>query len=547
MAHRQFRLPDLGEGLTEADIVRWLVDAGDPVAVNQPLVEVETAKAVVEIPSPYAGVVVERHCAAGQTLAVGAPLVTIDAVLDTPDGAPADSTPGAAAASPPAPTARRPDEDTAGARQAAAQGEALFPAGTADADRLGGAESSPGAAGAGERTPVLVGYGPRTAERGRRRRRPRPAPPPGPQAPSGPSLSPPAPGPVPPAVQGLSGRGTGRVLAKPPVRKLARDLGVDLATIVGTGPGGSISREDVESAVRTAAPQQAAAGVTAMPGYGPTAPTAPPSPTVPGAPGAAPGAAPGQPSYRQVGAIPDGARFDAAGRVWRIPVTGLRRSMAGAMVSSFYSAPHVTEFLTVDVTETMAARDRIAALPEFAGIRVTPLLLVAKALLIAVRRHPMINSTWVDGGDQAEIVVHEQVNLGIAVAGPRGLVVPNIPDAGRRDLVGLARGLQELTAAAREDRLTPADLRGSTITITNVGVLGVDIGTPILNPGEAAILALGAIRPAPWVHEGQLAVRTVAQLALSFDHRIVDGELGAAVLADVGAILTDPTRALAWS
>ncbi|MCL9796459.1 2-oxo acid dehydrogenase subunit E2, partial [Frankia sp. AgKG'84/4] len=262
------------------------------------------------------------------------------------------------------------------------------------------------------------------------------------------------------------------------------------------------------------------------------------------APGTAPGA--GAPL---VGAIPADATFAADTGGWRVPVVGVRRMMAQAMVASVAAAPQVTEFLSADMTATMDGRKRIMELPDFAGLRVTPLLFAARALLVAVRRHPMINSRWVENGDggRPEIEVPGRVNLGIAVAGPRGLVVPHIPDADRLDLVGLARALAALTADARADRLDPARLRGATITITNVGALGVDIGTPILNPPEAAILALGSVRPAPWVHEGQVTARTVAELALSFDHRIVDGQLGAAVLADIGAMLTDPTIALAWS
>jgi pyruvate dehydrogenase E2 component (dihydrolipoamide acetyltransferase) len=262
----------------------------------------------------------------------------------------------------------------------------------------------------------------------------------------------------------------------------------------------------------------------------------------PGAP--APG---GQPA-RPIGAIPAAATFDEASRTWRIRVSGVRRATARAMVSSAFTAPHVTEFVSVDLTETLAVRDRIAALPEFAGLRVTPLLFVARALLAAVRRHPMINATWVESGvGDPEIVVSDTVNLGIAVASPRGLLVPNIPGADRLDLTGLATALLDLTTRTRAGAARPADLSGGTITITNIGVYGVDIGTPILNPGEAAILAVGAIRPAPWVHEGQLAVRTVGQLALSFDHRLVDGELGSAVLADVAAMLTDPAVLLAFA
>ncbi|WP_261558950.1 dihydrolipoamide acetyltransferase family protein [Frankia tisae] len=486
MSQRQFRLPDLGEGLTDADVVRWLVQVGDSVTVNQPLVEVETAKAVVEIPSPFAGVLVEIHGEAGSTMAVGAPLLTIR----TADaGQPADE-PAAATLAPPAAT---PGSD----------------GGTAGGGRLPVSRD----AGAGERVPVLVGYGPRQGQQ--RRRSPRRPAAPVPAHGSGP------------------GRPGGAVLAKPPVRKLARDLGVDLAEIAGTGPDGTISRDDVQAAVRT----------TARPVPAPVPAAQPTAPSAIVALDAAP------PAPRRIGAVPADAAFSTTTGAWRVPVTGLRRSMAQAMVASVTAAPHVTEFLSVDVTATMAMRERVAALPEFAGIKVTPLLFVAKALLVAVHRHPMINSRWIEdaGAGRAEIQVPDLVNLGIAVAGPRGLVVPNIPDAGRLDLVGLARALAGLTGSARADRLDPANLRGGTITITNVGVLGVDVGTPILNPPEAAILALGSIRPMPWVHDGQLTVRTVVQLALSFDHRIVDGELGAAVLADVGAMLTDPALALAWS
>jgi len=487
VTQREFRLPDLGEGLTDADIVRWLVAVGDAITVNQPLVEVETAKAVVEIPSPFAGVLVGRHAEEGTTLAVGSPLLTIrtaDADADAPtDSAPRDSAP----------------------RDSAPQDSA---------------PGNGGDRGGDERTPVLVGYGPRAHQQRRRSPRRQPA----------------APRP------GGAGEAAAAVLAKPPVRKLARDLGVDLAAVVGTGPDGTISRSDVEAAVRTPARPTPTVTPTPRPG---TPPAPAPVPTHV-TPSAAPNTGGG---VGQVGRIPADADYAAATGVWRVPVVGVRRTMAQAMVASVTAAPHVTEFLSVDASATMAARERIATLPEFAGIKVTPLLFVARALLVAVRRHPMINSRWVDdgGAGRPEIHVAERVNLGIAVAGPRGLVVPHIPDADRLDLVGLARELAALTQDARADRLEPARLRGATISVTNVGALGVDIGTPILNPPEAAILALGSMRLAPWVHEGQVTARTVAQLALSFDHRIVDGQLGAAVLADIGAMLTEPTVALAWS
>jgi pyruvate dehydrogenase E2 component (dihydrolipoamide acetyltransferase) len=228
----------------------------------------------------------------------------------------------------------------------------------------------------------------------------------------------------------------------------------------------------------------------------------------------------------------------------RIPIRGVRKHTAAAVSASAFTAPHVTEFLQIDITETMSAVERLKALPDFAEVRVSPLLLVARALLTAVARNPMINARW-DEASQ-EIVVPNYVNLGIAASTTRGLIVPNIKDAHALGLPALARALNELTQTARAGKATPAGLTGGTITITNVGVFGVDSGTPILTPGEAAILAFGRVREAPWVHQGQLAVRQVTTLALSFDHRIVDGDLGSAVLTEVGAMLTDPLRMLAW-
>jgi pyruvate dehydrogenase E2 component (dihydrolipoamide acetyltransferase) len=296
------------------------------------------------------------------------------------------------------------------------------------------------------------------------------------------------------------------VLAKPPVRKLARDLGVDLGTVTGSGDGGVITRADVEAAAQAAAQ-----------------PAARPEPAA-------------------ATAAPAAATWDAA-REQRIPIKGVRKHTAAAMVASAFTAPHVTEWLTVDMTETMRLRDRVAASREFAGVKVSPLVFAARALLLAVRRHPMVNSAW---DEQAqEIVVKEYVNLGIAAATPRGLVVPNIKDAGRLTTRELAEAIKELTDTARAGRTTPADMAGGTITITNVGVFGVDGGTPILNPGETAILALGAVRETPWVVDGQLTVRQVCQLSLSFDHRIVDGQLGSEFLADIAAMLSDPGLALA--
>jgi pyruvate dehydrogenase E2 component (dihydrolipoamide acetyltransferase) len=350
---------------------------------------------------------------------------------------------------------------------------------------------------------VLVGYGVKTASTTRRARKTVPAiaaaaaRPDTAEVPTGS----PVPAAAVPAVPEAPAAGVPavRALAKPPVRRLAKDLGISLAELAGTGPGGLVTRDDV---------QRASGDTTA----------------------------------RSVSVVQNGAR---TGREERIPVRGLRRHMAAAMVASAFTAPHVTEFLQVDVTETMAALGRVRDLPEYAGVRVSPLLFVARALLAAVARHPLINSSW--DGDAEEIVVKHYVNLGIAVAAERGLIVPNVKDADALTLPGLARGLQALTETGRAGKATPADLAGGTITITNVGVFGVDSGTPILSPGETAILAFGQVKDTPWVVDGQLAVRQACTLSLSFDHRIVDGALGSAVLRDVGSMLEDPIRILAWT
>ncbi len=323
-----------------------------------------------------------------------------------------------------------------------------------------------------------------------------------------------------------------RALAKPPVRKLAKDLGIDLSGLAGTGPNGSITREDV---------QTAASGRTA----GTLASSAAAAQAGP-AQAAAAQDTEGQVHLEQARFAP--ARFAQAAdgaREQRIAIRGVRKHMATAVSGSAFTAPHVTEFLQADVTEAMAATARVKALPEFTGVRVSPLLFVARALLVAAARHPMINSSWDEPAQ--EIVVKNYVNLGIAATTGRGLVVPNIKDAHLLPLPDLARALTELAETARAGRTSVADMQGGTITITNVGVFGVDAGTPILSPGEAAILAFGQVKDAAWVHLGQLAVRKVTTLSLSFDHRIVDGDLGSAVLRDVAAMLEDPLRILAWS
>jgi pyruvate dehydrogenase E2 component (dihydrolipoamide acetyltransferase) len=284
-------------------------------------------------------------------------------------------------------------------------------------------------------------------------------------------------------------------LAKPPVRKLAKDLGIDLYALSGSGPGGVITREDVEQAV---------------------AATAPPASSV----------------------------VDSGTRERRVPIKGVRKATAQAMVDSAFTAPHVTEFLTVDVTPMMELRARLKDTREFRGVKITPLAFAAKAVILAARRTPDVNATWDEAAQ--EIVYKDYVHLGIAAATPRGLVVPKVRDADRMSLRELAVALDALATTARDGKTTPADMMGGTFTITNVGVFGVDTGTPIINPGESAILALGAIRDMPWVVDGQVVPRKVCQLALSFDHRVVDGQQGSQFLADVGALLADPGVAMTY-
>jgi pyruvate dehydrogenase E2 component (dihydrolipoamide acetyltransferase) len=451
--YKDFLLPDVGEGLTEADILSWAVAPGDTVVVNQTLVEVETAKAAVELPSPFAGVVQTLHAEAGDTVEVGRPIITIDV----------DPT-GAA------------QEPAGGSRGEAAE------TGAARAETPAEATVEPDAE-APKREAVLVGYGVSHARASRRTRRSQPATEPTPTA--QPSFSRP-----------LIDR---TILAKPPVRKLARDLGIDLNSVTPTGPNGSVSREDIKSASGSA--------------------------------------------DRGVGSS---SRTGSGIREERIPVRGVRKHTAAAMVASAFTAPQVSEFVAVDVTATMELRDRVAARREFAGVRVSPLLFVAKAVLWAAKRTPMINASW--SGDTDEIVVKNYVNLGIAAATERGLIVPNIKDADRLSLLELAQSLASLTDVARAGRTTPADMSGGTFTITNIGVFGIDTGTPILNPGEAAILAVGAIRRMPWVVvDGgveTIAPRSVMQLSVSFDHRIIDGQQGSEFLADVAGVLVDPGLAV---
>jgi len=494
MAIREFRLPDPGEGLVEADIVTWRVSVGDTVRVNDILVEVETSKSLVELPSPYAGTVTALLVAEGETADVGSPIIRIDDDQAAPTGP---------STTPPALQAVEDAEPEAGL--------------------IGGAAP-------GGRVAVLVGYGPRTAEAKRRPRRGAPLDAasqqaheqlsgsfaidvpvsrragdreplraaPTPAAAPSPPLPPPGPAAPEPVLTG------GAVLAKPPVRKLAKDLGIDLAALSGSGPGGVITRDDVTAAA--AAPEVAVAE-----------------------------------------RVPTAASAAAAGaQDVRIPVRGVRKATAEAMVRSAFTAPHVTEWLTCDVTATMELLDRLRARREFTGVRISPLLVVAKAVCLALSRTPELNSFWDEPA--GEIVQLRSVNLGIAANTPRGLVVPNIRDAQALPLLELAQALNALVATAREGRTQPAEMAQGSFTITNVGTFGVDAGTPILNPGESGILCLGQIARRPWVRgsgaEERIEPRWVTTLAVSFDHRLADGAQGSTFLAAVAAILADPGLAL---
>ncbi|MEU5337138.1 dihydrolipoamide acetyltransferase family protein [Streptomyces asoensis] len=484
---REFKMPDVGEGLTEAEILKWYVQPGDTVTDGQVVCEVETAKAAVELPIPYDGVVRALHFPEGTTVDVGMSIIAVDVAGGT-GGAPAAEVPAQAVAQVPASPQAEPA--TTGAPAAAA------PA-TEETKSVGSG-----------RQPVLVGYGVAASSTKRRPRK-------------GPEVTVAQ---VPDAVRtDLNGHGAPAVkerpLAKPPVRKLAKDLGVDLATVVPSGPDGIITREDVHAAAAPAAP----AGTAAE--------------SVPQVPQAA------QPQVTAPVTAAPAASYDTA-RETRVPVKGVRKATAAAMVGSAFTAPHVTEFVTIDVTRTLKLVEELKQDKDMQGLRVNPLLLIAKALLIAVKRNPEINASWDEAAQ--EIVVKHYVNLGIAAATPRGLLVPNIKDAHAKTLPQLAESLGELVSTAREGRTSPAAMQGGTVTITNVGVFGVDTGTPILNPGESAILAIGAIKLQPWVHKGKVKPRQVTTLALSFDHRLVDGELGSRVLADVAAILEQPKKLITW-
>jgi 2-oxoisovalerate dehydrogenase E2 component (dihydrolipoyl transacylase) len=473
MALHTFRLPDPGEGLVEADIVTWRVAVGDEVKINDILVEVETSKSLVELPTPYAGTVTELLVNEGDTVNVGTPIISIDDGVA--EAKPAENNGGEGQV--PNLVGYGPRTSTARRRPRRGAGDEPVEAHDQVADTF--STHAPVSRRADDREPLLADQGAPTGA---------PLPGPGESAPT----------PVP------SG---GAVLAKPPVRKLAKDLGVDLGILVGSGPGGVITRDDLTAASM----RMRAEPVEAMPQAPVEARRAP--------------------------------REDV-----RIPIKGVRKSTAEAMVRSAFSAPHVSVWLDCDVSATMQLVERLKARREFADLRVSPLLIVAKAVCLALTQSPELNSYWDEPAQQ--IVFKSSINLGIAAATPRGLVVPNIKGADSLSLTELATALTEVVTTAREGKTQPADMAGGTFTITNIGIFGVDAGTPILNPGESGILCVGQITRRPWVigdgSDERIEPRWVTTLSVSFDHRLADGAQGSTFLADVAAILSDPALALLY-
>ncbi|HEV7957319.1 MAG: branched-chain alpha-keto acid dehydrogenase subunit [Microbacteriaceae bacterium] len=463
MSSQEFRLPDVGEGLTEAEIVEWKVAPGDTVVVNQVLVEIETAKSLVELPSPFAGVVTKLLVDAGTTVDVGTAIISVSSDRADPSDGAAQDAPLALA------DTGHADEETQAVADTAAS--------------IGVEDEKPGS--------VLVGYGLKGHVASRRNRGAAAS------APSKRAADEAAPGadqhraaPRPSSVPAASAF---TIIAKPPIRKLAKDLGVDLSLVSATGLAGEITRDDV---IRQASQASVFRNIET----------------------------PQRAGHREE----------------RVPVKGVRKAIAGAMVSSAFSAPHVSLFVDVDATRTMEFVKRLKASPDFAGVKVSPLLIMAKAMIWAVRRNPTVNAQWTDD----EIIVKHYVNFGIAAATPRGLIVPNIKEAQDLSLLELASAIEQLTLTARDGKTQPSEMADGTVTVTNIGVFGMDTGTPILNPGEVAIVALGTIKQKPWVVDGEVRPRFVTTLGASFDHRVVDGDVASRFLADVASIIEEPALLL---
>jgi 2-oxoisovalerate dehydrogenase E2 component (dihydrolipoyl transacylase) len=454
-----FDLPDVGEGLTEAEIVSWKVKVGDTVSVNQIIVEIETAKSLVELPCPFAGVVSELLANEGDTVNVGSAIIAVTV---------SEATAAVAAGS-------APSSLHSAVAQNAVTTEAIA---TVSEVASSSSEEKP--------QPNLVGYGVSAAAPSRRRR--------GVAAVAATATA--------QSIANATAPGTDLiaivpaadvVLAKPPIRKLAKDMNVDISKVKATGVSGEVTREDILAAAQVASVFK-----------------------------------------NQTTPEPKTEREE------RIPVKGVRKAIATAMVQSAFTAPHVSIFVDVDATRTMEYVKRLKASADFAGVKVTPLLIMAKAMIWAARRNPTVNSTWTD----TEIIVHNYVNFGVAAATPRGLIVPNIKDADKMSMLELAMALEKLAATAREGKTTPADMQNGTITVTNIGVFGVDTGTPILNPGEVGIVALGSIRPKPWVVDNEILIRQVTTIGATFDHRVVDGDVASRFVQDVASVIEEPALLL---
>jgi 2-oxoisovalerate dehydrogenase E2 component (dihydrolipoyl transacylase) len=466
LSEEVFLLPDVGEGLVEAEIVTWKVNVGDKVILNQPLVDIETAKATVELPSPYEGTVVTLHGKVGDVMEVHKPLITFEVGGSGPSAAKAAET----------------SEPVADAPESHGEG----------------------------RQAVLVGYGVANedgvATRKHRRQGSRPATP----TPPAPPVAPP-PVVTPSSVSALAPRST------PPVRLYAKQHGVDIDSLVGTGRDGLITRDDVERALSGApAAATAAAPRSSAPITGPTT------------------------TSRFVGREIDS--WATGAKEERIPVKGVLRSMSDAMVQSAFSAPHAAVWVRLDATKTVELLASLKKQPSLESLRLSPLTIVALALCDAARHFPGVNSSF--DAEAAEVVVRRSVNLGIAADTPRGLIVPNIKGADQLGLVDMAQALNVLVEKARNGTTTPNEMIGTTLTITNVGPFGVDAAMPILPPGTGAILAVGQIAKAPWVVDDDVVVRHVVEIAMSFDHRQIDGALASRVLGHVKGFLEDPAAAI---
>ena len=450
MSLAMFNLPDVGEGLTEAEIVSWKVSPGDSVSVNQVICEIETAKSIVELPCPFAGTVEELLAKEGDIVGVGMPIISVQSE-------------GSVLVAGPSRTSIPIVPEISSTHQAVADVAASVAS--------------------DENKPNLVGYG-SASHGGTRRKRATGL--------TTPAVVPSATSSMPVSPVVAASISTD-IIAKPPIRKLAKDLNVDLSKVQATGLAGEITREDVVNAASQASVFRNLK-------------------------------TPAVPSEREE----------------RIPVKGVRKAIATAMVQSAFTAPHVSIFVDVDATRTMEYVKRLKASTDFAGVKVTPLLLMAKAMMWAVRRNPTVNSTWTD----TEIIVHNFVNFGIAAATPRGLIVPNIKDADKMSMFELAQAIEQLAVTAREGKTTPEDMKDGTITITNIGVFGVDTGTPILNPGQVAIVALGSIRPKPWVVNNEIVIRQVTTIGATFDHRVVDGDVASRFVQDVASVIEEPALLL---